>query len=605
MTPRHILCVPLDPVHDVGIKIIRNGLARRGHDTVLLSPDLSMENVVKKAAEGNFDFVLVSRTLGYGVGELLGRFIDLLDAAGVREHAKVILGGKAITPELAAELGFDKGFDEHTSIDDIIAYIEGRVVAAATGDLRRSKKDITAGYSYKFHDKRIDAALEEIVTKLLTWGEGKTSPGIERARWREAALKSGGAKAVEALRSYHALCDPVIVEANTRGILPKGVRLFSEEERTALRQLMVSRHPHRPLAIRHTTDKPLVFKFLGSGCPVMDIVHAKICERWGIDGYLVINPSWEARYEGLLGGLLTHQNDGTITSLENIRLMREYLDPATLLTVRAHRGLNTPETVLLAGEAGANMTKIDLVYGSLGAGTDPARLAVDGIEAVKLAARYGLPFDIPGNDELSGVPAWKTLAGLLINVKLGARLGARPILKPLFCLGPHIVINGFMEKNFIDYNTAKIRALRSIVDCPIWPGEPIAFMTQTEERVQSANATSYHATLAATLGVDAMTIASTDEAYSRGPICIASRIDSIRAVTDALRFTGDAAFQPTAAADDFTEDLHKKIADVLDRVRESSSLPDAISAGLLGDNEDGAYPGTFGKGTTKAQLSAT
>ena len=32
------------------------------------------------------------------------------------------------------------------------------------------------------------------------------------------------------------------------------------------------------------------------------------------------------------------------------------------------------------------MTKIDLVYGSLGAGTDPARLAVDGVEAIRLAA---------------------------------------------------------------------------------------------------------------------------------------------------------------------------------------------------------------------------
>ncbi len=202
----------------------------------------------------------------------------------------------------------------------------------------------------------------------------------------------------------------------------------------------------------------------------MDIVHAKACERWGIDGFLIINPSWEARYEGLLDGYLTHQNDGTITSLENIRLMREVLDPATLLTVRAHRGLNTPETVLLAGEGGANLTKIDLVYGSLGAGTDPERLTVDGIEAIRLAARYGMPFDIPGNDELSGVPAWKTLAGLLINVALGNRLGARAILKPLFCYGPHIVINGYMEQNFVDYNAAKIRALRTLVNAPIWPG---------------------------------------------------------------------------------------------------------------------------------------
>jgi hypothetical protein len=331
----------------------------------------------------------------------------------------------------------------------------------------------------------------------------------------------------------------------------------------------------------------------------MDIMHGRIGERWGIDGYLIINPSWEARYEGLLEGALTHQNDGTITSLENIRLMRRHLDPATLLTVRAHRGLNTPETVLLAGEGGADLTKINLVYGSLGAGTDPGRLAVDGIEAIRLTARYRMPFDIPGNDELSGVPAWKTLAGLLINVALGARLGARPILKPLFCYGPHIVINGLMRQNFIDYNTAKIRALRAIADAPIWPGEPIAFMTQSEDRVQSANATSYHAALARTLNVDAITIASTDEAYSRGPICIASRIDSIRAVAEAYRFIGDAGLAPTARADQATEDMIAGITATLRAVSESPSLPDAIQAGLLGDTEDGAYPGTFGKGTVR------
>lgn len=600
MTPKKILCVPLDPVHDVGIKIIRDGLSRRGHQTELLSPDLSMESIVRTATAKDYDFILVSRTLGYGVGELLGRFIDLMDAAGVRDRSKIVLGGKAITPELAAELGFDRGFDEHASIDEVIAFVEGTVVQSQGTEVRRTKPDITAGYSYRVHDGVMESALDEIVDKLLRWVQPLTTPGIRRARLRKRILHADDVAARETLRQeYLSLADPVIADAGARGILPKGVRVFSEGEHSALRSLLAARHPHRPARIRHTGEKPLVFKFLGSGCPVMDIVHGKICERWGIDGFLIINPSWEARYEGLLGGLLTHQNDGTITSLENIRLVRELLDPATLLTVRAHRGLNTPETVLLAGEAGADMTKIDLVYGSLGAGTDPERLAVDGVDAIRLAASYGMPFDIPGNDELSGVPAWKTLAGLLINVRLGSRLGARPILKPLFCYGPHIVINGLMKKNFIDYNAAKITALRSIVDCPIWPGEPIAFMTQTEDRVQSANATAFHATLAATTGADAITIASTDEAYSRGPICVASRIDSIRAVADALRFTGDAAFRPTPAADAFAEDLRRGIHEVLDAVRKAEHLPAAIHAGLLGNQEDGAYPGTFGKGTVR------
>lgn len=598
MTPRRLLCVPLDPVHDVGIKIIRDALARRGHQADLLSPDLPVEAIVSRAMSAPYDFILVSRTLGYGVAELLGRFVDTLDAAGIRTTARIVIGGKAVTPELAAELGFDRGFDEHASIEEIAAYIEDRPPARDGAATRREKRDLTAGHTYAVHAPDAGAYLETIVGKLLRWSEGRSSPGVRRARLRDEILR-GGAGAAKAADEYASLCDPAIRDANLKGVYPLGVRPVSGDETAALDRFLGGRVPVRPSRIRHSGTLPAVFKFLGSGCPVMDIVHGRIGERWGIDGYLIINPSWEARSEGLLDGALTHQNDGTITSLQNIRLMRKHLDPATLLTVRAHRGLNTPETVILAGEGGADQTKINLVYGSLGAGTDPERLAVDGIEAVRLSARYGMPFDIPGNDELSGVPAWKTLAGLLINVALGVRLGARPILKPLFCYGPHIVINGLMEQNFIDYNAAKIRALRAVMDAPIWPGEPIAFMTQSEDRVQSANATSYHAALAKTLGVDAITIASTDEAYSRGPICIASRIDSIRAVADAYRFVGDAGLEPTARVDGVTAQMIERITSTLRDVSEAPSLPDAIQAGLLGNAEDGAYPGTFGRGSVR------
>lgn len=601
---KNILCVPLDPVHDVGLKLIRSALDKRGFTTDLLSPDLSLEAISKKAAQKEYDFILVSRTIGYGVAEILGRFIDMLDAAGVRERAKLILGGKAITPELAAELGFDKGFGEHMQIDDLIAYLEGKERDTVIHGLQREKQDISESYTYRFLHAEIEEILNDICDTLLAWTESRSSNGVERARIREELLDTGDKSKQNHLRErYNSLCESVISDGNTKRLYPAGVRNVSPEELTALDEYITSTNPYAPLKIQHNQKRPLIFKFLGSGCPIMDLVHGKISERWGINGFLIINPSWEARYEGLLEGYLTHENDGTVTSLENIKLMKRYLDPTTLLTVRAHRGLNTPETVLLAGAAGADLTKINLVYGSLGAGTDPERLAVDGVEAIKYAARYNMPFDIPGNDELSGVPAWKTLAGLLINVMLGKKLGAKAILKPLFCYGPHIVLNGMMDQNFVDFNAAKIRALRQIVDCPIWPGEPIAFMTQSEERVQAANATSYHAALAASLGVDVVTIASTDEAYSRGPIAIASRIDTIRAVTDAYRFMGDATMNPTGKADDFTTDIIHKIIEVLKEVRGRKSLPEAIYHGILGDEEDGAYPGTFGKGTLKKASS--
>ena len=76
---------------------------------------------------------------------------------------------------------------------------------------------------------------------------------------------------------------------------------------------------------------------------------------------------------------------------------------------------------------------------------------------------------------------------------LGKRLGAQPILKPLLCHGPYIMVNELMEQNYVDYNFAKIRALQELADFPIWPGEPIGFMTHTEEKEQSAATTALHA----------------------------------------------------------------------------------------------------------------
>jgi methylmalonyl-CoA mutase cobalamin-binding subunit len=597
---KKILCVPLDPVHDVGIKIIKGELDKYGYETELLSPDLTMEAIAKKASQKDYDFILVSRTLGYGVAELLARFIDMMDASGVREKSKIILGGKPVTPELAAELGFDKGFGEHSSVEDVIAYIEGKEIIRNNGGLVRNKKDITEKYSYKFINKKIENLLNEISEKTLKWAEGKTSNGIERALLKkEIIYEENELSKKKLLEKYFSLSDETISAASEKSLYPKNVRKLSSKELNGLTRFCEENIPFLPKQIQHNKKHPAIFKFLGSGCPLMDITHAKICERYGIDGFLIINPSWEARYEGLLDGLLTHENDGTITSYENLKLIRQFLHEGTLLTVRSHRGLNTPETVLLAGEAGADLAKINLVYGSLGAGTDPERLAVDGLEAMKLSSKYNMPFDIPGNDELSGVPAWKTLGGLLINISLGLKLGAKPIPKPLFCHGPHIVLNGLMKDNFIDYNSAKIYALREIINCPIWPGEPIAFMTQTEERVQSSNSTSFHAALAASLGVDAITIASTDEAYSRGPITIASRIDSINSVTDAYRFLGDASFTKSPQSQLYTEELIDKIIKVLEEVNENENLPKAIYNGALGNKEDGAYPGTFGAGTVR------
>ena len=48
---KRVLLAPLDPVHDIGLKMVRQALDRAGHSTMLLPPDYSAEEIVSIALE--------------------------------------------------------------------------------------------------------------------------------------------------------------------------------------------------------------------------------------------------------------------------------------------------------------------------------------------------------------------------------------------------------------------------------------------------------------------------------------------------------------------------------------------------------------------------
>ena len=606
-----ILLAPLDPVHDAGLKLIKRKLEALGYPCVLLPPDITVEEIGEAAIAEKVDMIFVGRTVGYGMEQLFRRVRHVLEVQGVFGRVRVAIGGMAVTNELAQSLGFEGGYGPHTRIEEIHALIEKNPeLARHITHPVKNKPQFPFPHDNTVKDPITQKYLDQIVDGILDWTANKTSPGVIRAHITESQLQDvhGSVESYTALpftRDYLAQCDETITDFFQKNICPPSVRQITEKEVEAyIRRIDIARKNFHPRVLQHGRTKPLVFVQYGTGCPMMDGMHIKVSESWGADGVLHFDPAWGARTEGLMDGFLTNAEDGTPVTYGNLSLIKRSLDQATLWTVRAHRGLNTPEIAVLSGFLGADLSKINIVYGSICGGTDPARLTVDGVDAMRTAARYKMPFDIPTNEELAGVPPHKAFAGMLIMAQLGRRLGAQPILKPLLCHGPYIMVNELMEQNYVDYNFAKIRALQTIADFPIWPGEPIGFMTHTEEKEQSATTTSLHVALCSSLGVDAVTTASTDEAFSRGPITSAGRVGSLRSIQETMRFFGQTDITPTAKADEWRDELIAAINRTLKSVAEAPSFVDALYGGLMGDKNDGVYPGRAGKNSVQVAPAA-
>lgn len=610
MEKKKLLLAPLDPVHNVGLRVIDKALKERGHETILLPPDCTVEEVIETAVKNKVDFILVSRTVGYKVAETLARLVDMAEATGLREKTKLVVGGMSITPELAAELGFDAGFGGGTKPEEAVAYVEGRKAAPKGEEAYvKTKKNVTEGYSYKFLNKRIAELLNKITDGILAWAQNKTSPGIMRARIREKILelehaqsrgeisKEKASKQLAKLREDYAKhCDEIVADFYAKGNVPKLVRPLTQEEVALAEKYVLKEKRLRPSRIQHVVKNPLVFIQYGTGCPIMDVAHIKAAEAWGADGVSHFAPSWEARTEGLPEGYLAHSESGTLPTYENLGLIGRSLNDSTIWLVRTHRGLNIAETAVLAGELKADLTKTDIVYGSMGGGIDPARTAVDSVEVIRLSANYGTSLDTTMNQVLCGAPFYKVFAGALIVANLALRFGVKPIMGPLFCYAPEAMIGGQMEDNYINFNAALVYACRKVIDAPVRAGEPVGFFTQTEDRVQASTTTALHSSLAASLNSDILTISSTDEAYARGPISVGSRIDSLKAVKEAFRFFGSINIEPTFKAKEYADEFVRNAEKTLKEVADIG-LVESICQGVFSTREEGGYPGRAGRNT--------
>jgi trimethylamine corrinoid protein len=93
-------------IHDIGKSVVAGVLQANGYDVVDLGVDVDRATFIAAAIEHQAECVAMSSLLTLNIQEM-GRVIEALKEAGLREHIAVMVGGAPVTQEFADEIGAD------------------------------------------------------------------------------------------------------------------------------------------------------------------------------------------------------------------------------------------------------------------------------------------------------------------------------------------------------------------------------------------------------------------------------------------------------------------------------------------------------------------
>jgi 5-methyltetrahydrofolate--homocysteine methyltransferase len=91
-------------IHDIGKNIVTVMLEAAGFEVNDLGVDVTPENFLNKTKESKAQIVAMSALLTVTTPEQKNT-VQLIERAGIRKSVKVAVGGAAVTPEWAREIG--------------------------------------------------------------------------------------------------------------------------------------------------------------------------------------------------------------------------------------------------------------------------------------------------------------------------------------------------------------------------------------------------------------------------------------------------------------------------------------------------------------------
>lgn len=98
-------------IHEIGKRLVCTMLVANGFDLLDLGPDVAAEIFIEKVRELKPDLLLLSALMTTTMPEQRS-VIEALEGAGLRERVKVMVGGAAVFPSWADEIGAD-GYAEN------------------------------------------------------------------------------------------------------------------------------------------------------------------------------------------------------------------------------------------------------------------------------------------------------------------------------------------------------------------------------------------------------------------------------------------------------------------------------------------------------------
>ena len=100
-------------LHDIGKNLVAAMLEGGGFEVIDLGVDVAPEKFVAAVQEQSGTIIALSALLTTTMPQMK-KVIEALQSAGIREQAKVMVGGAPVTPEFATEIGAD-GYSENAS----------------------------------------------------------------------------------------------------------------------------------------------------------------------------------------------------------------------------------------------------------------------------------------------------------------------------------------------------------------------------------------------------------------------------------------------------------------------------------------------------------